>query len=130
MRKHFIGEPVLFSINEKEMTIGEIIEIIHDKNMKFKIREATCEPTEDGFNYYMVNQEDILEVKAKQYKPTPNEWVIRHLDEINKAFEKDMSEYVLLVYNTFNDVVKDFGDYAHMTEFCRPVKDKWIFIAA
>lgn len=57
-------------------------------------------------------------------------WEQQHMEDINAAFGKDMSGYVLAIYDTLEEIEDDFEDYAHDTDCCRKVLDKWVFVMA
>lgn len=52
------------------------------------------------------------------------------MKDINAVFGKDMSGYVLAIYDTLEEIEDDFEDYAHDTDCCRKVLDKWVFVMA
>ena len=47
------------------------------------------------------------------------------MEEINAVFGKDMSGYVLAIYDKLEEIEDDFENYAHNTDYCPKVLDKW-----
>ena len=52
------------------------------------------------------------------------------MEEINAVFGKDMSGYVLAIYDKLEEIEDDFENYTHNTDYCRKVLDKWVFVMA
>ena len=38
--------------------------------------------------------------------------------------------YKRQIYDTLEEIEDDFEDYAHNTDYCRKVLDKWVFVIA
>lgn len=130
--KHFIGEPILITVGDDKMTIGELIRFVKtETGTKYTVREPSLEPTDDGWNYHTVTEDQILNVQAKKTVSSHhNEWVVSHMAEINKAFGTDVSRATLIIlYDSLEQAVDGFGEYALDKKICQHVLDKWVFIA-
>lgn len=58
-------------------------------------------------------------------------WITEHMDEISTVFGEEKQVHTwncIALYNSFEDVVKAWGDYAYNEEWCRLVLDKWVFL--
>ena len=76
--------------------------------------------------------EDIVIVSSEPKPCLENRssWEQQHMEEINAVFGKDMSGYVLAIYDKLEEIEDDFENYAHNTDYCRKVLDKWVFVMA
>lgn len=81
----------------------------------------------DKTEYYTIPENLILEGYGDQ--PDMDEWCKVHLDEINHIFGFDVSNHVLMVYDTKSELFADgFGEF-----YCKSAKrvsDKIVLIIA
>lgn len=124
---YFIGKPVLYAIDDNPASIGEIVEIMKENGeTRFTVREP-ANFTEDGWKYNVITKDQVVKINNK-YRPDPDPWELEHIDEISKVFGKDMSNFIMIIYDSLEEVDKDFDEYAHDERFCRKVLDKWVFL--
>lgn len=132
-KKHFIGQPVLFFIDNNMSSIGEIIEINErEAGIQYKIREVPHgdELTEDGWLYHTVTENQILDVSANRQKLEHGEWAMEHMAELSKAFGRDMTERLFIAYDTKEQVEEEFLDFASNEEYCKQISGKWVLLLA
>jgi len=130
-KKPVVGEPILFTVEDGFMEIGMLKEIIETKSgTRYKVFVAD----EDPDKHYLITEDQILEPDrgVKKYDPIDlqSDWIREHLSEINEAFGFDVSGYVLIIeYDSFEQVLDDWPEYATAKKICQFVAGKWVFIA-
>lgn len=56
-------------------------------------------------------------------------WMVEHMTEVCQAFGRDVSDNVLLVYDSFDTLCDDFEDEdGTFKPYCRQVCDKWVIL--
>lgn len=125
--KYHIGEPVLFFDDKKEISIGQIVSIsVKGSETVFEIREPSDFSTTDGWTYLHIADKDILHL-SDSLRLSPDEWIVNHMADINKAFGKDMSGFIMTVYDSFEEGVKEF-DNELFQKYSHQVLDKWVML--
>lgn len=90
---------------------------------------ASNKPTEDGWDYFVITEDQIVKQKPEKIKAKHDEWVIANMAEINKVFQRDVSGLtMILAYDSQKDVEKDFDEYANDKNLCRRVMNKWVIL--
>ncbi len=130
MKEYHIGEPILFEIGNGEVTVGEFLTVLKTNyGTRYQVR-TVAEETADGWEYHLVSEEQILEPSFKNHAPIQDEWTTTHIAEINEAFGEDVTHCGLIViYDSLEKAEDDFGEFALDKNICRPVLDKWVFLA-
>lgn len=130
MRRFRIGEIVLCKCPDGFLEPGEIVETV-TKNGRTEI-VVRFPDDEKIWKYETILPEDIVIVSSKPKPCLENRtsWEQQHMEEINAVFGKDMSGYVLAIYDKLEEIEDDFENYAHNTDYCRKVLDKWVFVMA
>lgn len=125
----FIGKPVLFSVDGMEASVGEIVAMNNTKEgVIYEVREAASNVVaNDGFIYHTVTEDAIvkLDVPVELESDT---WISTHMKDINLAFGKNMSDYIMFVYDSKEDLLSDFSDELGLDKYTRPVLDKWVIV--
>lgn len=68
---------------------------------------------------------------GKPYSVLYDSWFKEHIDDVNKAFGRDMSKCVMEVYDSPDDVEKEFKeDFYVGSDIFKPVLDKWVGVIA
>lgn len=130
MRRFRIGEMVLCKCPDGYIEPGEIVETVtKNGSTKLVVRSPDDERI---WKYETILPEDIVIVSSEPKPCLENRasWEQQHMEDINAVFGKDMSGYVLAIYDTLEEIEDDFEDYAHDTDCCRKVLDKWVFVMA
>lgn len=129
-RNYYIGKSLCFVDENNEIDVGTITEIIEtETGTKYKIRTLAEESAEEVWKYLIITKDDIVQIKSNMQKPAHDKWTVAHMAEINKAFGKDVSDYLILIYDSLEDAEKEFDEYARNEKFGRQVLDKWVFLA-
>ena len=119
MRRFRIGEIVLCKCPDGYLEPGEIVETV-TKNGRTEI-VVRFPDDEKIWKCETILPEDIVIVS---FEPKPclenrSSWEQQHMEEINAVFGKDMSGYVLAIYDKLEEIEDDFENYTHNTDYCR-----------
>lgn len=129
IHKYFIGKPLLFAISNEPARVGEIIDIIKIGNeICYKVREMSDKLTGDEWVYHEITEEQIVKINYEKFKPRHDDWTLEHIEEINKAFGQDISNRVLLTYDTAEQAAEDGMEEYLQSKWCRNVKEKWVLL--
>lgn len=128
----FIGNPIFFSVEEGVGEIGMLEKVIETpEGTRYWV---SCTDELPPTKHYLLTEDQILEPDwgVKKYDPIDlqSDWIREHLSEINEAFGFDVSGYVLIIeYDSFEQVLDDWPEYAIDKKVCQFVAGKWVFIA-
>lgn len=128
--KYSVGKPVAFIRDDDIVTIGVIkaVNIVLDK-YEYEIEELADE--NDNIEHHIIKEDNIIEPPPKEPLRC-SDWVKEHMEEINKAFGRDISKYALVIdYDNLKKMKHDWGEdcLSEFKEYIRIVDKKFVMIA-
>lgn len=123
--KYNIGECHAFN-GDKYLEIGEIIKAYKGENNE-NLYDFLVINENGQFRQNNIKEENIVIFENK--RPPLDKWIIENMEEINKVFGKNMNDYFLVMYNSLNEVEKDFDDLFEPNDnYLKKVLNKWIVV--